>query len=287
MTSPSISSTKRSTPCAAGCCGPKLTVKRSISGIARILERGRVAVVVANHLRHDGARLDAHRLVHDAPLLRVVAHLDVAAHWEILTERMSDETVIGQDAAKIGMTAEQDPEQVERLPFVPIRRAPDAGDRVEDRMRIVLAERPKAHTPVVRDRQKLIDDREAVLRTVTRRVVVVLLGREDIAVAEHAAAEARAGRAFRLPLVAAVDEIIDAGEIDQHLEPERLVVAQRPANVEQMLGLDLVRQLPRVQPRRQPLDAAGERPFYRFGKRGEPRRKLFSSHVVPSQPWSA
>src|SRR5690606_1478291 len=182
MTSPSISSTRRSTPCAAGCCGPKLTVKLSISGIARILEPGLVAVVVANDLRHERAGLDAHRLVYDAPLFRVVAHLDVADHREILAERMSDEAVIGQDAAKVGMTAEQDAEQVERLAFVPIRRAPNAGDGVEDRLRIVLAERTKAQAPVVRDRQELIDDREAVLRAVTRGVVIVLLRREDVAV---------------------------------------------------------------------------------------------------------
>src|SRR5690606_6811858 len=119
MTSPSISSTRRSTPCAAGCCGPKLTVKLSISGIARILELGLVAVVVANHLRHERAGLDAHRLVDDAPLLRVVPHLDVAGDREILAERMTDEAVVREDPAQIRVAAEQDAEEVERLTLVP------------------------------------------------------------------------------------------------------------------------------------------------------------------------
>src|SRR6185436_845249 len=78
ITSPSISSTRRSTPCAAGCWGPKFSVKFWISGIALILQVGFVAVVAADDLGHERARLDAHRLVDHAPLLGVVAHLDVA-----------------------------------------------------------------------------------------------------------------------------------------------------------------------------------------------------------------
>src|ERR1043165_4107360 len=40
-TSPSSSSTRRSTPCAAGCCGPKLMLncRMSVSGIALSFER--------------------------------------------------------------------------------------------------------------------------------------------------------------------------------------------------------------------------------------------------------
>src|SRR6185503_19075785 len=88
ITSPSISSTSRSTPCAAGCWGPKFSVKFWISGIALVLQIRLVAVVVANDLRHERARLDAHGLVHDATLFRVVAHLDVADQRKILAERM-------------------------------------------------------------------------------------------------------------------------------------------------------------------------------------------------------
>src|SRR5258706_14900164 len=80
MTSPSISSTRRNTPCAAGCCGPKFMV-RLRSSATRTSRRGAferllVAVVVADHARHQGARLYGDRLVHHPPSLRVVAHLD-------------------------------------------------------------------------------------------------------------------------------------------------------------------------------------------------------------------
>src|SRR5579863_7298079 len=79
MISPSISSTRRSTPWAAGCCGPKFMVKFWISGIlGSLLERLVITRIVADDARHQGARLDAHRLVHHALLLFVVAHLHVA-----------------------------------------------------------------------------------------------------------------------------------------------------------------------------------------------------------------
>src|ERR1700689_972342 len=95
MTSPSISSTRRSTPCAAGCCGPKFMVKLRISAIG--LGRGRpdggvgerriVAVVVPDHFRDQHSRIDAHGLVHHARLFRVVAHLDIADERKVLAER--------------------------------------------------------------------------------------------------------------------------------------------------------------------------------------------------------
>src|SRR6188508_1017856 len=93
MTSPSSSRTSRSTPCAAGCCGPKFSVKFWISGTAGILcvQVGLVARVVADDLRNERARLDADGLVDDAPFRRVVTHLDVADQREVLAERMADE----------------------------------------------------------------------------------------------------------------------------------------------------------------------------------------------------
>src|SRR5258706_14215397 len=77
MTSPSISSTRRNTPCAAGCCGPKFMV-RLRSSATRTSRRGAferllVAVVVADHARHQGARLYGDRLRHHPPSPGVVA----------------------------------------------------------------------------------------------------------------------------------------------------------------------------------------------------------------------
>src|SRR5690606_37410273 len=186
MTSPSISSTRRSTPCAAGCCGPKFTVKLSISGIARILELGLVAVIVADHLRYERARLDADRLVDDPPFLRVVTHLDLADHREVLAERMPDEAVVRKEAPQIRVAAEQDSVEIERLALVPVGRIPHAGDRVDERLRIVRAERPEPQAQASSDRHQLIDHGEAALRPIARRVLVVLLERHVVVSAEDA-----------------------------------------------------------------------------------------------------
>ena len=66
-----------------------------------------------------------HRLVDDALLLLVVAHLDIAGEREILAQRMPLEAVIGQDAAQIGMVGEIDAEQIPGLALAP------AGGAVE------------------------------------------------------------------------------------------------------------------------------------------------------------
>src|SRR5580698_3079036 len=85
-TSPSSSSTRRNTPCAAGCCGPKLIVKVRLSSAA--------PGEIAECLRQ------LHRLVDNALLLGIVADFDVAAQREILAERETLEAVIGEDAAQ-------------------------------------------------------------------------------------------------------------------------------------------------------------------------------------------
>src|SRR5262245_9705093 len=121
MTSPSNSSTRRSTPWAAGCWGPKLRVKLRISAIGlRVLESRLVAVVLANHFGYQRAGFDRDRLIHDAALLRVVAHLDITDQWEILAERMADEAVVGEDATQIRVATEQDAVEVEGLTLEPV-----------------------------------------------------------------------------------------------------------------------------------------------------------------------
>src|ERR1700682_4078077 len=108
MVSPSMSSTSRSTPCAAGCCGPKLSVRLRISGTFNSRRRRRVIVqrrigagVVPGQARPQRARLDADRLVDHALQLRVVAYFDIADQREILAKRVADETVVGEDAAQV------------------------------------------------------------------------------------------------------------------------------------------------------------------------------------------
>src|SRR5688572_6866164 len=169
MTSPSSSSTSLSTPCAAGCCGPKFSVKFWISGTAGILQLqiGLVARVVANDFRHERARHDADGLVDDAALGRVVAHLDVADQREVLAEWMADEAVIRQEPPQIRMTAEQYAVEIECLALEPIGRVPHVVDGVDDRPLVVRAKRLQAEPMVMRDRQQVIDDGEAPGRPIS------------------------------------------------------------------------------------------------------------------------
>src|SRR5579863_1070939 len=123
ITSPSISSTRRSTPCAAGCCGPKFIVKLRISATPRRVLEGRlIAVILADHPRHQRARLDRHRLVDYAALLGVVADLDITDQREVLAKRMADEAVIGQQPAQVRVAVKQDAKQVIGLALEPIGR---------------------------------------------------------------------------------------------------------------------------------------------------------------------
>src|SRR5579863_2401470 len=157
MISPSISSTRRSTPWAAGCCGPKFMVKFWISGIlGRLLEGFLVARVVADDARHQRAGLDAHRLVHDALLLRVVAHFDVAGEREVLAERMAHETVVGEYAAQVRMPVEQDAEHVEGLALEPVGGGPDARQRRHHR-RLAAAEGLEAQPLVAAHGEQVVD----------------------------------------------------------------------------------------------------------------------------------
>src|SRR6187455_972 len=142
MTSPSSSSTSRSTPCAAGCWGPKFNVKFWISGTAGILcDQVRVVpCVITDYLRHERARLDAHRLVDHAALRRVVTHLDVADQREVLAEWMADEPIVGEQPTQVRMATEQDSVKIERLALEPIGGAPDVVDGIDDRPLVARAE---------------------------------------------------------------------------------------------------------------------------------------------------
>src|SRR5262245_33840434 len=176
MTSPSSSRTSRSTPCAAGCCGPKFSVKFWISGTAGILcvQVGLVARVVADDFGNERARLDADRLVDDAALRGVVPHLDVADQREVLAERMADEPVVREQTAQVRMAAEQNPVEVERLALEPVGRAPNTADGIDDRPLVARAERLQPQPMVVRDRQQVIDDREAAGGPVLHLLLFIL-----------------------------------------------------------------------------------------------------------------
>src|SRR5258705_13018126 len=100
MTSPSISSTRRSTPCAAGCCGPKFMV-RLRSSATRTSRRGAferllVTVGVADHARHQGARLYGDRLANPPPSLAGLSHRRNVVQGELLAEGGGGGAAMGQ-----------------------------------------------------------------------------------------------------------------------------------------------------------------------------------------------
>src|SRR5580698_2293982 len=89
-TSPSSSSTKRSTPWAAGCCGPKLMVK--LRRFCSFMDQtfgpafpGREKIEFAEFL------IETDGLVDHPLLLVVVAYLDEAGEREILAQRVAIE----------------------------------------------------------------------------------------------------------------------------------------------------------------------------------------------------
>src|SRR5688572_10385598 len=132
ITSPSISSTRRSTPCAAGCCGPKFSVKLWISVMAA-RPRSAGGTFLADHFRHRDPRLDADRLLDDAAPPRVVAHFHVTGQREVPADRVADEAVVREDAPQVRVPAEQDAVEVEGLALVPVCRGPDFHHRIDHR----------------------------------------------------------------------------------------------------------------------------------------------------------
>ena len=70
-----------------------------------------------------------HRLVDDALLLVVVAHLDIAGQREVLAQRMALEAVVGEDAAQVRMVGEEHAVEVPGLALEPAGRAEHRRDR--------------------------------------------------------------------------------------------------------------------------------------------------------------
>src|SRR5690606_2080888 len=77
--SPSSSSTSRSTPCAAGCCGPKFSVQFLMSATTFTPPVRRPVPLLPDHPLHDLPCRNRHRLIDHTLLFGVVAHLDVPA----------------------------------------------------------------------------------------------------------------------------------------------------------------------------------------------------------------
>src|SRR5688572_8584295 len=115
MTSPSSSSTRRSTPCVLGCCGPMFTVIVSV----------RISAMPLHAIALDvGAELglaDLERLVG----LRGLANL----HRIVLPRRVAFPVLRHQQPAEIAIAVEEDAEHVPDFTLGPAGAAPDTLHR--------------------------------------------------------------------------------------------------------------------------------------------------------------
>ena len=122
---------------------------------------------------------------------------------------MTDESVVGQDTAQIGMPLEHDAIQIEGLALEPAGRGPDLDHRRHHRQVVVGAEHPDPDALVVCQRQQL-----------------------------HHHGKARA-----FPGAVAIIRIIHAAQVDQLFEAAIGVIPQRAHGGSISLWLDDERQL--------------------------------------------
>jgi hypothetical protein len=97
----------------------------------------------------------------DALLLLVVPNLRVAGHREVFPQGVTFESVVGHDAAQVGMPNEEDAKQVVNLAFIPIgavKQANDAGNR-----RGLVGVCLDPDSGVVADAEEVVDNLEALV----------------------------------------------------------------------------------------------------------------------------
>src|SRR5438067_11073112 len=116
--SPGSVSSRRSTPCVAGWCGPMLIVKSSVVGSASVPTTGRVGPVPMRSSVTDFSR--SRYGTESGSLLIPLGHLvlveredhRLAAHREVAPLRMALVVLWHQDPAEVGMAGEDDAEHV-------------------------------------------------------------------------------------------------------------------------------------------------------------------------------
>src|SRR5436309_9019131 len=149
MTSPSARTTKRSTPCVEGCCGPMLRVMSSVERPPSACGR---CTSTSNPARPIGSLRRLQQALTRGRDAVVLLGLD-----EVLAQRVSRPVLRHEDAAEVGVALEDDAEEVEDLALLPVGVAPQAGHRGDDRIvaRRVDLEREEV---AVRVRVEVVDD---------------------------------------------------------------------------------------------------------------------------------
>src|SRR5438067_7517210 len=123
--SPSSSSTSRSTPWVEGCCGPMLMIIVSSLRGTRVVIWSRTVVgpggrVLMRTPRRGGASRRQPLVDRRHADVGLVRRAD-AAERVVLAERMALPVLRHDDPAEIRVAVERDAEEVEDLPFLPVR----------------------------------------------------------------------------------------------------------------------------------------------------------------------
>src|SRR5437899_8791781 len=124
MTSPSARTTKRSTPCVEGCCGPMLRVMSSVERPPSACGR---CTSTSNPARPIGSLRRLQQALTRGRDAVVLLGLD-----EVLAQGVSRPVLRHEDAAEIGMPLEGHTQEVEDLTLLPLGVAPDARDARHD-----------------------------------------------------------------------------------------------------------------------------------------------------------
>src|SRR3954451_10962234 len=139
--SPSSVTSRRSTPCVAGWCGPMLSVKSSVSGCSSVPDSGASgwssrSIVIERSRSRYGTLVGSGVLVIPARLLVLVEGEDhrLAALREVAPLGVALVVLRHEDPAHVGMALEHDAEHVEDLALGEVRARPEVGDRGHARL---------------------------------------------------------------------------------------------------------------------------------------------------------
>src|SRR3954447_22273940 len=138
ITSPSIVHIRRSTPCVAGWCGPRLIVKSSVSGSSAVPKTGASGLSpawirspgCAAFSRSRSTDTRSSSLIPARHLVLVEGEQDgLAAHREVAALRMPLVVLWHQEPAHVGMALEDDAEHVPDLALLEVGRRVQVHDR--------------------------------------------------------------------------------------------------------------------------------------------------------------
>jgi hypothetical protein len=101
------------------------------------------------------------RLNNNALLFLVVTDLGVTSEREVLAKRVAVETVVGHDATEIGVSNEEDTEQIVDLTFVPVGTVVETAKRRNGSGLVGVG--LDADTGVVADGEHVVDDLETLV----------------------------------------------------------------------------------------------------------------------------